>query len=203
MSSLSIETASSSVSMPPEIKSLQDSRSNAFNKLPRILVTYSGPHNKSFQEDKVQLYERNLDFFLKHGMVNACQDRDTVITVGYEYFDEYYPKVAALDEECQRIAKLAGAATPHFVRLVARRSICYDMESVRMVFGGGVGGVPPITYYDYFIYINSGVTGPHSNFETTSVQHTLQPLLESQQKQHRWRVCWTDVVSKFGCGPLM
>jgi hypothetical protein len=177
---LPTDTSSSSIWNPV----VTDKYNNRENDLPRILVTFSGPNSKTFLEAKVQLYERNLDFFLKHGMVNACQDRDTVITVGYDYYDEYYPKIAALDEECQQWAKKVGAATPHFVRLVARRNVCYDMESARMVLGGGVGGVPAITTYDYFIYINCGVTGPHPNFETTWVQYTLQPLLESQQRQH-------------------
>jgi len=72
---------------------------------------------------------------------------------------------------------LVQAHTPKAcnVQVVARRDVCYDMESVRLVFLGGVSGIR-IDDYDYFVYLNCGVTGPHPTHRDTWFQRLLEPL---------------------------
>ena len=115
----------------------------------RILVVYSGP--ASLEEKKHVLYEKNLDFFLANGGAD-CSNHDAVIVVGHDYFDRYAPIVEKMNAKCTK------ANDGHFVRLVARRPQCKDMETARMAFYGGLG--VDILRYDYFVYANCGVTGP-------------------------------------------
>ena len=117
----------------------------------RILVVYSGP--ASLDEKKHVLYEKNLDFFLANGGAD-CSSHDTVIVVGHDYFDRYAPVVDEKNAECGK----ANNGGQHFIRLVARRPQCKDMETARLAFYGGLG--VDILQYDYFVYVNCGVTGP-------------------------------------------
>ena len=117
----------------------------------RILVVYSGP--ASLEEKKHVLYEKNLDFFLANGGAD-CSSHDTVIVVGHDYFGKYTPVVDKMKAKCTK----ANNDGQHFVRLVARRPQCKDMETARLAFYGGLG--VDILQYDYFVYANCGVTGP-------------------------------------------
>ncbi|KAL3767782.1 hypothetical protein ACHAW5_000614 [Stephanodiscus triporus] len=142
------------------------------------LVVYSGPNDAG--APLAELYERNLDYFLLHGV--DCDDdvrddgggggigtTDTVIIVGHEYYDSYLPRIRLLNDLCRRSytsssSKGDGLGTGRrggdSVLLVARRNVCYDMESARLALFGGVAGLPPPSYYDYFVFVNCGVTGP-------------------------------------------
>ena len=145
----------------------------------RILVVYSGPNDA--RSHLAGLYERNTDYFLLHGIDCDYRDEhdvtatDTVIVVGHEYYAAYLPRVRLLNDRCRRqsapssgrrgggwggwgggVGKGGGDA----VLLVARRNVCYDMESARLALYGGVSGLAPIPTYDYFVFVNCGVTGP-------------------------------------------
>ena len=128
------------------------------------LVVYSGPSNKASR--LAPLYQTNLEHFLKHGV--DCSVQDTVISVGQDYYEDYLPRIRAMQEVC--------AQQPHRgkVILVPRRDVCYDMETVRIVFYGGVHRVDVRTY-DYFVYANCGASGP-------------PPQKNSAPQQRRW---WT------------
>jgi hypothetical protein len=89
---------------------------------------------------------------------------DTVIVVGHEYYNMYLPRIRMLNEERHRLC-----GSRHWGRegsgrdaiyLVARRNVCYDMESARLALYGGVAGLPHSSTYDYFFLVNCGVTGP-------------------------------------------
>ena len=117
------------------------------------LVVYSGPNSKDYKMAK--LYEKNCDYFLIHGIdCNSALTTDTVIVVGHDYYDEYLPKIQQLNDKCREIIGRDS------IILVARRNVCYDMESARLALYGGVSGMRPISNYDYFVFVNCGMTGP-------------------------------------------
>lgn len=120
----------------------------------KILVVYAGPNSKSSK--KAELYKRNLEYFLKHGV--DCATQDTVIVVGHEFYNEYLPvinRLRAHDAHCQSY-KGGGNG----IMLIARRNVCYDMEAARLVLFGGAPGME-ISSYDYFFFANCGTTGPY------------------------------------------
>jgi len=117
------------------------------------LVVYSGPNSKDY--GKAKLYEKNCDYFLIHGIdCNSALTKDTVIVVGHDYYDEYLPKIQQVNDKCREIIDRDS------IILVARRNVCYDMESARLALYGGVSGMRPISNYDYFVFVNCGMTGP-------------------------------------------
>ena len=141
----------------------------------RILVVYSGP--ASLDETKHVLYEKNLDFFLANGGAD-CSNHDTVIVVGHDYYARYAPVVDKMNSQCAK-----GNDGQHFVRLVARRPQCKDMETARLAFYGGLG--VDIQQYDYFVYANCGVTGPayrHSPADGKSWTMALTSKLNDRVK---------------------
>lgn len=118
------------------------------------LVVYSGPNSKGSNEAK--LYEKNCDYFLIHGIdCRSASTTDTVIVVGHDYYDEYLPKIQHLNDKCRVIIGRRDS-----IILVARRNVCYDMESARLALYGGVSGLHPVSNYDYFVFVNCGMTGP-------------------------------------------
>ena len=110
------------------------------NNKPKILVVYTGPASKD--EPKIALYQRNFEYFMKNGGVD-CAAQDTVAVVGHDFYDQYVDQVEAMDRQCQE------QYGNRFV-LVARRAICYDMESVFMAMYGGLAGFN-IKHYDYLM----------------------------------------------------
>ena len=95
-----------------------------------------------------ELYVRNFEYFLRHGV--DCDAQDTVIVVGREYHAAYLPWVTRLNRECGRGRGGGGGTTGGTgggighnngaVVLVSRRSVCYDMEAAHLVLGGGYRG---------------------------------------------------------------
>lgn len=110
----------------------------------KTLVVYAGPNAKS--APKAKLYEANFNFFLEHGV--DCNIQDTVLVVGYDYYDEYLPRIETMQAECSQ--KLL---------LVSRRNKCLDLEVSFMTFHGGIAGIN-VHSYDYMVYVNCGMTGP-------------------------------------------
>jgi len=102
------------------------------------------------------LYIKNFEFFLRYGVVD-CDVQDTVIVVGREYYAPYLPWVRRLNRMCgRRLGRNGGDG----VILVSRRSVCYDMEAAHLTLSGGVPGLRELSTYDYFVFVNCGVTGP-------------------------------------------
>lgn len=116
---------------------------------PKILVVFSGPATRTEGDvHKNELYIRNLDFFLEHGV--DCKVQDTIIVLGHDVAPLYRNELTELDKVCQRDHS-------HRITLLERDDVCYDMESVRIVVHDNV---TDILAYDYFIYVNCGTTGP-------------------------------------------
>jgi hypothetical protein len=142
-----------------------------------ILVVYSGPATMSGAVNKRDLYLRNLDFFLVHGV--DCTHQDTIITLGHDVAPVYREKLDKMNQQCL----LHG----HTLTLVERDNECYDMESVRLIMHGNITNVLD---YDYFVYVNCGTTGPYilpknmtkDSISVPSWTHKLiQPMLPSSQ----------------------
>jgi hypothetical protein len=117
------------------------------NDTDRTLVVYSGPTSMNEREGKNELYLRNFDFFLKHGV--DCTNHDTVVVVTEPVEQAYRSKIAALQQECQ--------TQGHFVTTLIREPVCYDMESMRIVL---YNSTLDVMSYDYFVYVNCGMSGP-------------------------------------------
>ena len=113
-------------------------RSSTLRYEKEILVVYSGPTSLNKNEGKNELYLHNFDFFLKHGI--DCGFQDTVITATQEVYDAYQPKV-----NCSNLT------------WILREPECHDMETVHVVLFNSTINVRK---YDYFVYINCGLTGP-------------------------------------------
>jgi hypothetical protein len=127
---------------------------------PRILVVYGGPtdvldfdiplDNRITAPQVKQLkYHLNTEYFLKHGGVQ-CKTQDTLLIVTNKTLHLYQDRIQAMDETCARRYN-------HRVLITTRENKCLDLEAVRVaVYGGMVN----LSTYDYFFYINCGVSGP-------------------------------------------
>lgn len=129
--------------------------------LPKILVVYSGP--STFTEgnmDKNELYIRNFEFFLRHGI--DCKLQDTILVLGEQVAPVYRERLERMDSACRK-------EHSHRITIVERENVCYDMESVRLVMHGNI---TDILSYDYFIYVNCGLTGPMMPKNETTIPWT-------------------------------
>ncbi|KAL3777325.1 hypothetical protein ACHAW5_005961 [Stephanodiscus triporus] len=120
------------------------------------LVVYAGPSTPE-SHPFTKLYIKNFEFFLRNGV--ECDSHDTVIVVAREYYAAYLPWIRRLDRQCKQ-AGSRGRTNDGRVILVSRRRDCYDMEAAHLTLYGGVSGLRDIASYDYFVFVNCGVTGP-------------------------------------------
>jgi hypothetical protein len=122
----------------------------------RTVVVYSGPTSLE-REDRGLLYLLNFEYFLENGII--CDgNHDTVIVVTQEVAEHYREKVHK---------KQCAHNSASRVEMLTRENVCYDMESVRVALNSNQ--VINVTSYDYFVYVNCGMTGPklpqpHSSF---------------------------------------
>jgi hypothetical protein len=143
---------------PPRISSSAISNIQNNTRGATILVVYAGPSTPR-SNPKTELYIKNMEYFLNYGI--DCTTQDTVIVVGHDYYMSYFPTIQTLHRNCQQISR--GRTN---VILVPRlRQECYDMEAAYLTFI--TGGVPGLVHnvidkYDYFFFVNCGVTGPPS-----------------------------------------
>jgi hypothetical protein len=127
-------------------------------KEPRILVAYSAPTRiptNLSDDSKGELYIRNFDYFLDHGI--DCTSQDTVIVLTDVVLDHYRSRLQALDEQCQ--------LNHHRVFVHVRQDKCWDMESVRQIFYEF--DKVNLTKLDYFVYVNCGLSGPSNTANWT------------------------------------
>ena len=147
----------------------------------RTLVVYSGP--STYKEEKRELYQLNLEYFLRHGGIILDGDckydtpspsstssiynnnpqatnsiHDTIVVVGHEYYEQQHSAVEKWKAKEATRRSCPQDQWTNQVRVVARRSACYDMESARLAFYGGLG--VQVEDYDYFVFLNCGITGP-------------------------------------------
>ena len=153
---------------------------------PKILVVYAGPSNKSAQ--KVELYTKNLEFFLRNGI--DCDDtdgtqQDTVIVVGHEFYNEYLPWIQQLNDVCKQSSRTSTTIHSSKVIIISRRDVCYDMEAARLALYGGVNGIN-VTSYDYFIFVNCGTSGPGGR------GGGKLSVLSSDEEKNSFSLSWTS-----------
>jgi hypothetical protein len=132
----------------------------------KILVAYSGPISMDRTEGKNELYLRNLDFFLKHGV--DCRYQDTVIALTEAVEEVYHEQLVRLDQQCQQ-----GTGGEHRVYTLLRNKECHDLATVHTLF---YNSTIPTQTYDYFVYINCGMTGPSPNMQPAWVMPFIEPL---------------------------
>jgi len=133
----------------------------------KILVVYSGPthlpnreilnqpdgpssphsRRRIREEGRKELYRVNFEYFLTYG--TQCQTQDTVIVVTKEVEEQYRERVHTIQQNCH----------DHKVILAIRENKCFDLETVRRVMHDDDIAVD-IDTYDYFVYVNCGVSGP-------------------------------------------
>ncbi|KAI2495952.1 hypothetical protein MHU86_18562 [Fragilaria crotonensis] len=138
----------------------------------KILVVYSGPTDLmdpnikpekiSWKHNKMELYRLNFEFFLRHGI--HCQTQDTLLVVTEVVKSKYQTQIDELHDKCHR-------NYGNYVKLIARNNSCLDLDSVRVAIEYTEQSDRPAVvtnrnntkiaaYYNYFVYINCGVTGP-------------------------------------------
>jgi len=105
----------------------------------RTLVVYSGPTSLNETEGRNELYLKNFEYFLRHGVV-CVPSHDTVFVLTDEVAAHYQPLLEKL---------------PCSVKVLIRKPICYDMESMRLVFEQ-----MNVTAYESFVFSNCGMSGP-------------------------------------------
>ena len=141
----------------------------SFLKDKRTLVVYSGPTTTDTSIPKSQLYTRNFEYFLETGV--ECDVQDTLLVVTEQVAAFYAKRVDDLNDECRKQG--------HRVRLVVRENVCHDMESVRVGFATNVVNT---SLYDYFVYVNCGMTGPPTRAERNNVPWTYNFTSKHQNK---------------------
>lgn len=144
----------------------------------KVLVVYSGPtnvgkdskHPYSTGGKKNELYFRNFNYFLDHGV--DCRAQDTALVITKEVLPLYETRIKEMDMECQRHG--------HKVFLVLRENRCFDMESMRVVLFES----PEInrSSYDYLVYANCGTTGPSKDWPKRPWVNTFTSLLTDKIK---------------------
>ena len=141
---------------------LDDTKSTSMDSpMPKILVVYSGPSTMTEGNmDKNELYMRNFEFFLRHGI--DCKLQDTILVLGKQVAPKYKDRIEKMDFACRN-------EHSHSITILERENVCYDMESVRLVMHGNV---TDILAYDYFIYLNCGLTGPMMPKNETTIPWT-------------------------------
>jgi hypothetical protein len=125
---------------------------------PKIIVVYAGPTelvdpemsstNPTYSQANNLKYHLNTAYFLKHGI--QCKTQDTLIVLTNATISEYESQIHEMDYECHEKYN-------HRVLVTARKPYCYDLEAVRVAV---MDRIVNILDYDYFLYINCGVSGP-------------------------------------------
>eukprot|EP00980_Cylindrotheca_fusiformis_P020771 scaffold7755_cov104-Cylindrotheca_fusiformis.AAC.16 len=133
------------------------------------VVVYTGPTQLNRTEGKNELYLRNFEYFLSHNGVD-CKSHHTIVTLSDATYNYYMQE----DSVLQRLAATCGNA----LRVIRREDTCYDMGSMYVVLN-----TFDLSQYDYFVYLNCGVTGPlFWNSATISWTRFFTSLLNDQIK---------------------
>lgn len=126
---------------------------------PSILVVYAGPTDlinpsvppenyKLIPQTKRYKYHLNTEYFLTYGV--QCKTQDTLLVITNSTLPLYEERIRKMDEHCQRKYKSR-------VLIQIRENKCLDLEAARASIFGGVVNV---SSYDYYFYVNCGVSGP-------------------------------------------
>ena len=124
---------------------------------PRILVVFAGPtvgidstihlDEPTVSQVKQLKYHLNMEYFLRYGV--QCKTQDTLFILSSATLHLYRNRIRDLDRECRHYN--------HRVLVTTRENKCLDLEAVRVAVYGDMVNV---STYDYFFYVNCGVTGP-------------------------------------------
>ena len=162
----SIQASLSFEDIPADMRSVVDVSTNSKLANKKILVAYSGPTSLDRSEGKNELYLRNFDFFLEHGV--DCQHQDTVIALTESVEQVYRDQLARLDRDCQTRGRR--------VYTLLRDLDCHDLATVHTLF---YNSTVPTRTYDYFVYINCGMTGPAPDLKGSWLLPFVEPLSET------------------------
>jgi hypothetical protein len=133
----------------------------------RTLVIYGGPtdvldmdqllHPEALDGPDISRYKYHLNFeyFLQHGI--QCNAHDTLIVVTNKVLPYYQRRIQAMDEACQKENN-----NNHRIFLTTRQNKCLDLEVLRVALydAPSTPTLIQLDAYDYFFYINCGVSGP-------------------------------------------
>lgn len=156
----------SSVNVTSSSHAVADEKLNSKLVDKKILVAYSGPTSMDRTEGKNELYLRNLDFFLKHGV--DCRYQDTVIALTESVEKVYHEQLVEMNEACGRTS-----SGRHQLYTLVRNKECHDLATVHTLF---YNSTIETDTYDYFVYINCGMTGPSPGMQPAWVWPFIEPL---------------------------
>ncbi len=157
----------------PEQYQMTISRKSSKKK--RTLVVYSGPTSLDRSIGKNDIYLKNFDYFLHHGiecgsdnglgnqnseMKRINNNLQYAIVLTQEVADRY----TAPDGLITRKQHYCNSVSFHhsndnaepLISVLIREDKCYDMESILVV----VRAIDVVHLYDHFVYINCGLAGP-------------------------------------------
>ena len=143
---------------------------------PSVVVVYTGPtKNSNVTIGKNEIYHKNFDYFLKHGIdcsrSTASERQDTVLVLTPQVAKEYQSKISSLQDSCR-------SGNGNVIRVLERQDRCYDMESMRVVLQN-----VDLSRYDYLVYLNCGLVGPkYSKSKAGSWTQVYTSLLSDKIK---------------------
>jgi hypothetical protein len=152
---------------------------NNNHSMPSTLIIFSGPTSldTTDEDNKNELYLRNLDFFLAHG-VDCESQGDTIVTLGPLVKVAYETRVQQINQNCLQRGPHYGR---HRLHIVEREPTCYDMESMYKVLYNNTVAIDNninISSYDFIVYINCGMTGPAPALSRGWTHHFTKHLSE-------------------------
>mmetsp|Transcript_20154 Transcript_20154/g.30303 ORF Transcript_20154/g.30303 Transcript_20154/m.30303 type:complete len:352 (+) Transcript_20154:107-1162(+) len=136
----------------------------------KILVGYSGPTSLDRSLGKNELYLRNFEFFLQHGV--DCRYFDTAIGLTEEVAKFYESQLMEIQQDCNRFGN-------NIYTVLRVDNKCHDLDTVYTLF---YNSSVVIRSYDYFVYVNCGMTGPSPQFSSLPlswVTRFLDPLSDT------------------------
>mmetsp|Transcript_9943 Transcript_9943/g.14637 ORF Transcript_9943/g.14637 Transcript_9943/m.14637 type:complete len:350 (+) Transcript_9943:130-1179(+) len=139
-------------------------------KKSKILVGYSGPTSLDRSLGKNELYLRNFEFFLQYGV--DCRYFDTAIGLTEEVANFYQSRLEDLQRDCKPFGN-------NVFTVLRADDNCHDLDTVYTLF---YNSSIAIRTYDYFVYVNCGMTGPspqYSSLPLSWVSRFLDPLSDT------------------------
>ncbi|KAL7475600.1 hypothetical protein ACHAW6_001511 [Cyclotella cf. meneghiniana] len=145
----------------------------------KTVVIYSGPTSLDKKNGKNEMYLKNLNFFLKHGVTCTTMSVivDYVIVLTQDVANHYSSSdglVTKKKENCaNEIAKIeAQNDGVHIyqssIEIIVREDRCYDMESIRIV----AEQKDLQSEYDDLVFLNCGMVGPKYGPHSPILSHS-------------------------------
>ena len=170
-----------------------------------VIVVYSGPTSLDRSLGKNELYLKNFDYFLQHGI--DCENQDTVLVLTKEVATHYASTIKTIRDSCNtkdnnskdinskdNMPLSTSPATKttnnnekqqqHSLFVLEREDMCYDMGSFYTVLYQSNNQID-LSLYDYFIYMNCGVVGPYNNGSNSNNKAAALPAKSSTTREDK------------------